>query len=670
MDVAKSDVDRRAESSLFTLRNSQKEMEEFMRSWTTTAKDLEETVINLRQDLASQTSINADLRETITSLESKNLELQTALDGLLQSKSAIDHDVNRLMGSAKSAEAIIDAVIHKNKQLSSDKKLLLAKIDTLEIHLSTSEEYQQCLEEQIAALQIGDKSAVATTPTKDHVLTELNTTPKPANSQAQIESLRLSIDRLQRKFDRLNAKKESAEKKYFKSYVEWHEFKTWWKAFSQYPGVAPRVRQFNRDTRNGVLIGYDINGKLLNVPQVREDSPLFPNVEGKPHDNAIVLEESDMDPPMTIVPSPIERRDVPDSSPRSKASYESFDPEMTQETTSARSQMSIFDVVIREMDIPPLQLYSPAITNPAESTPVPLTQSPITVKDESQDTKILLKGPTTKPLTTPNDPQPQQLVSALSTTVLGKRKSPPDGGSVQPPTRTFVPLRLQHVDGSTIAESSELGKRSRGTLEEKKVRELEGANTQSGHRNDRYVLPMYLEGNDGESLHLNSPNTSINARYEINPAQNSGLNFAFDEVVRNKEARRKLKAGTCECCKDYYAAVGPLPPRLQAPLWKSPTSSPTTTSKAVQACKIHGEHRDMLDDEEDEDEHIVAHRQDVSRHRHQWARPKTPPGFWNIGFPTTQEVEAINRAAEEMHERREARIEKEANKPDGKFRRR
>lgn len=42
--------------------------------------------------------------------------------------------------------------------------------------------------------------------------------------------------------------------------------------------------------------------------------------------------------------------------------------------------------------------------------------------------------------------------------------------------------------------------------------------------------------------------TTLNALYEINPARNGGLNFAFDEVVRKKEERKKMEAGACPDC--------------------------------------------------------------------------------------------------------------------------
>ncbi|KAH9974075.1 hypothetical protein BGW80DRAFT_1170957, partial [Lactifluus volemus] len=57
----------------------------------------------------------------------------------------------------------------------------------------------------------------------------------------------------------------------------------------------------------------------------------------------------------------------------------------------------------------------------------------------------------------------------------------------------------------------------------------------------------------------------INAEFEIDPMANPGVPFAFDEVVRGRRHCHALNAGECEECHGWYDAVGPLPPRLEAP---------------------------------------------------------------------------------------------------------
>ena len=60
------------------------------------------------------------------------------------------------------------------------------------------------------------------------------------------------------------------------------------------------------------------------------------------------------------------------------------------------------------------------------------------------------------------------------------------------------------------------------------------------------------------------------------------------------------------------------------------------------------------------DKEIEKHKQEISKHRHDWAPPSTPPKYWSIGFPDTQEVKEINRKAEEMIEAKKASVEVEA----------
>ena len=121
-----------------------------------------------------------------------------------------------------------------------------------------------------------------------------------------------------------------------------------------------------------------------------------------------------------------------------------------------------------------------------------------------------------------------------------------------------------------------------------------------------------------------------------------------------------MHAGTCGCCNDYYEAVGPLPPRLQPPLWRSP---PKKKSQSL----------DEFDDTPSSSRRqheIESHKKNISRHRHNWERAKTPPDYWNIGFPSTQEAGEINERAEKMHQEKLDEIEREAASGAGRYKRR
>ncbi|KAI8989045.1 DNA repair protein endonuclease SAE2/CtIP C-terminus-domain-containing protein [Trametes punicea] len=157
---------------------------------------------------------------------------------------------------------------------------------------------------------------------------------------------------------------------------------------------------------------------------------------------------------------------------------------------------------------------------------------------------------------------------------------------------------------------------------------------------------------------LEAGKETINALYELDPARNEGAGFQYEEVVRDKQRRKHMHAVDCECCHDYYEAVGPLPPLPQGPLWRSPHSTPSKRRRS-----------ESFADDEKTAAAIEEHKQAISRHRQRWDRAKTPPGYWSIGFPTTQEVEAINAEAARMHEEKRAMIAKEAER-GGRYKRR
>ncbi|KAF6742803.1 DNA repair protein endonuclease SAE2/CtIP C-terminus-domain-containing protein [Ephemerocybe angulata] len=160
------------------------------------------------------------------------------------------------------------------------------------------------------------------------------------------------------------------------------------------------------------------------------------------------------------------------------------------------------------------------------------------------------------------------------------------------------------------------------------------------------------------------PSTSINSKFVIDPKRNGGKDYQFDEVVRGRDQRKQMNATTCECCDEYYKAVGPLPSRLKAPLWRSPSKT------AKKKCQHHRGDEDHSSPSASSSRDIESHKKNISRHRYNWERAKTPPDYWNIGFPSTQEVGAINERAQAMHREKVRGIEKEAAAGTGKYRRR
>ncbi|KAJ3407681.1 hypothetical protein HDV05_005323 [Chytridiales sp. JEL 0842] len=89
-------------------------------------------------------------------------------------------------------------------------------------------------------------------------------------------------------------------------------------------------------------------------------------------------------------------------------------------------------------------------------------------------------------------------------------------------------------------------------------------------------------------------------------------NRKYEEVVRNKDDRRKLHGRSCPCCHGFYAAVGDVPPILELGQ-VAPTSSASRMTNAI------------------------------SRHRTKYVPPATPPGYWDVDFPSTGRLSEINK---------------------------
>ncbi|KAF8758548.1 DNA repair protein endonuclease SAE2/CtIP C-terminus [Rhizoctonia solani] len=137
---------------------------------------------------------------------------------------------------------------------------------------------------------------------------------------------------------------------------------------------------------------------------------------------------------------------------------------------------------------------------------------------------------------------------------------------------------------------------------------------------------------------------TINSEFEINPIHNEGVAFQFDSVVRDKNERKKLTAGDCIACKEYYEAVGAMPARPGAPLWKSPPPEGAGPSLRPHSCKHRegGADLSVSDDVDMEDDvGLAAHKQAISRHRHKWVPASTPPDYWNIGFPIRSKLKKL-----------------------------
>lgn len=140
--------------------------------------------------------------------------------------------------------------------------------------------------------------------------------------------------------------------------------------------------------------------------------------------------------------------------------------------------------------------------------------------------------------------------------------------------------------------------------------------------------------------------------FKPNPLYNDGLPFVYDEVVRGKDARAAL-SGCIDpnCCGKTFRQFA------EAEL-KSVGSAVTMRADDVglmerylgdEAFKLGSMSR-----EEREESWLKAKTWELAnkfgKHRHRYSRMPTPPGFWSMDFPNTQE------RAEELRQAQEIRM--------------
>lgn len=138
--------------------------------------------------------------------------------------------------------------------------------------------------------------------------------------------------------------------------------------------------------------------------------------------------------------------------------------------------------------------------------------------------------------------------------------------------------------------------------------------------------------------------------FKPNPLYNDGLTFVYDEVVRGKDARAAL-SGCIDpnCCGKTFRRFA------QAEL-ESVGSSVTRRAEDVglmerylgdEAFKLG-----MMMREEREEVWLKAKTWELAnkfgKHRQRYSRMSSPPGFWSMDFPNTQERAEELRQAEEI----------------------
>ncbi|KAH7148488.1 DNA repair protein endonuclease SAE2/CtIP C-terminus-domain-containing protein [Dactylonectria macrodidyma] len=157
--------------------------------------------------------------------------------------------------------------------------------------------------------------------------------------------------------------------------------------------------------------------------------------------------------------------------------------------------------------------------------------------------------------------------------------------------------------------------------------------------------------------------------FKVNPLVNEGLDFAFTEVVRDKNDRACLSGCTdMHCCGKEFRALA-LSQRPNPPL---------TPAQRLEEQKLLEEYLGdsafrlaMMDKAERDELWVEAKTQELAnkygKHRHRFSRMRSPPGFWNADFPSTQQLEADRTEAAKRDKQSVQERYREAMRPGGRW---
>ena len=134
--------------------------------------------------------------------------------------------------------------------------------------------------------------------------------------------------------------------------------------------------------------------------------------------------------------------------------------------------------------------------------------------------------------------------------------------------------------------------------------------------------------------------------FKPNPAFNQGFSYAFSEAVRKRGDRLCLPGCTNpECCGSTFRrlaeALEPLPAPQEEAFLQEYLGDAYNTVISTQ----------MSSDERAElilQARTKKMAKENGKHREAYERRRTPPGFWRVDFPTTQEQEEDRVRAKEQ----------------------
>ncbi|KAI9048380.1 hypothetical protein LZ554_007216 [Drepanopeziza brunnea f. sp. 'monogermtubi'] len=251
-------------------------------------------------------------------------------------------------------------------------------------------------------------------------------------------------------------------------------------------------------------------------------------------------------------------------------------------------------------------------------------------KEPSPDEEMLMRSPTPDPTQLP----PRRNVQAFLKE--SKSKSRPSIEAAKPSPRV-----------SAITGRPESTKKKQGQTEKE-----------------------YLMDPDQEPLR-SRPLHKLNLQdFKINPNYNHGVGYAYSEVVRG-DARKCLQGCVKpNCCGPKFRALAEIEierrEAFMAPSQKERDDLQLEDYLGDNAYKIprlsEDERRELLIKSETR---IQANKH--GKHRHAYERQPTPPGFWDVDFPSTQKEAEDRRLAKERERGLVEQRYREAMRPGGSY---
>lgn len=157
--------------------------------------------------------------------------------------------------------------------------------------------------------------------------------------------------------------------------------------------------------------------------------------------------------------------------------------------------------------------------------------------------------------------------------------------------------------------------------------------------------------------------------FRPNPGYNDGLTYVYDEVVRGREARSALSGCTdLNCCGKTFRSFAKA---------ERSTIGPSVTTRAEDIKLLENYLGDnayrlgSMTRDEKEETWLLAKTWELAnkfgRHRQRYSRMPSPPGYWTVEFPNTQERAEERRQAEEIQKALVNERYREAMRPGGRW---